>query len=99
MKHDQQLPVSLWDLLPIRFYRNMGEVENINTFLAYFVCVLFCTTANRYKAMVLPVCSPQYGSGKTLGAKSDGRTPTYVFPTALKAVMRRARFPDDVKDW
>ena len=29
MKHDQQLPVSIWDLLPVCYYRNKGEVENI----------------------------------------------------------------------
>ena len=31
MKHDQQLPVSIWDLLPVCYYRNKGEVDNINT--------------------------------------------------------------------
>lgn len=39
----------------------------------------------------------QYGSGKTLGA-IDGRTPTYVYPAALKDVVR-ARYSDDVKGW
>ena len=29
MKHDLQLPVSIWNLLPVWYYRNKGEVENI----------------------------------------------------------------------
>ena len=29
MKHNLQLPVSIWDLLPVCYYRNKGEVENI----------------------------------------------------------------------
>ena len=28
MKHDLQLPVSIWNLLPVWYYRNKGEVEN-----------------------------------------------------------------------
>ena len=31
MKHDLQLPVSIWNLLPVWYYRNKGEVENIYT--------------------------------------------------------------------
>ena len=27
MKHDLQLPVSIWNLLPVWYYRNKGEVE------------------------------------------------------------------------
>ncbi len=33
MKHDLQLPVSIWNLLPIWYYRNKGEVENIWCFV------------------------------------------------------------------
>ena len=29
MKHDLQLPVSIWNLLPVWHYRNKDEVENI----------------------------------------------------------------------
>ena len=29
MKHDLQLPVGIWNLLPVWYYRNKGEVENI----------------------------------------------------------------------
>ena len=29
MKHDLQLPVSIWNLLPVWYYRNKGEVKNI----------------------------------------------------------------------
>ena len=35
MKHDQQLPVSIWDLLPICYYRNKGEVENIKRYTQF----------------------------------------------------------------
>ena len=31
MKHDLQLPVSIWNLLPVWYYRNKGEVENIKS--------------------------------------------------------------------
>lgn len=48
---------------------------------------------------VTSVSAPlQYGSGKTLGAGANGSAPTYVYPSALKAVVR-ARFPGQVKDW
>ena len=33
MKHDLQLPVSIWNLLPVWYYRNKGEVENI------YICI------------------------------------------------------------
>ena len=42
--------------------------------------------------------TPQYGSGKTLGARAGGGNPTYVYPAALKAVVR-ARYPAEVQDW
>ena len=34
MKHDLQLPVSIWNLLPICYYRNKGEMENIVSILS-----------------------------------------------------------------
>lgn len=41
----------------------------------------------------------QFGSGKSVGRdQARGRGPTYVFPDALKAVVR-ARFPADVRRW
>ena len=33
MKHDLQLPVSIWNLLPVWYYRNKGEVENIEGYM------------------------------------------------------------------
>ena len=47
---------------------------------------------------ILPVHVTQFGSGKTLGARAGGSNPTYVYPAALKAVVR-ARCPQEVKDW
>ena len=40
-------------------------------------------------------CDVQYGSYKTLEA-IDGWAPTYVYPSAVKAVVR-TRFPADVR--
>ena len=38
------------------------------------------------------------GSGKTLGASPGADLPTYVYPSALKAVIK-AGYLDVVKDW
>lgn len=73
------------------------ERRCISACLAYFGYVLSCTTQVSANECIT-LDTPQYGSGKTLGARKDGRTPTYVYPSALKALVR-ARFSDVVKDW
>ena len=45
MKHDLQLPVSIWNLLPVWYYRNKGEVENIlysitAALSGYIICIV-----------------------------------------------------------
>ena len=42
--------------------------------------------------------SLQYGSGKTIGAKEGVNHPSYVYPAAIKVVVR-ARYPGLVNDW
>ena len=45
------------------------------------------------------IFNQQHGSGKTMGAHgSGGEFPSYVYPSALKAVVR-ARYPDAIRDW
>ena len=43
MKHDLQLPVSIWNLLPVWYYRNKGEVENIYGYTWLLVGIEGCT--------------------------------------------------------
>ena len=47
MKHDLQLPVSIWNLLPVWYYRNKGEVENICIYVPALKGLQFQITVSR----------------------------------------------------